>query len=209
MARNCIQREIPPHRPRPLWERVPEGRVRGYPNHRSPLIRRCAPPSPTRGEGNLRHRSTLHPSPFTLHPSPLTLHHPHHSTSPGEDPGPIAPLHPSGAIHGPRLCGRGRSRSWRDSALTRDPTPSPSPLVGEGARRAGEGLPQPPLSHPALHATFSHKGRREPEAPRPLLSSSSSPSPSPSPSPLTLTLTPHPLDQHRAGTYIGAKPAIT
>ena len=37
-------------------------------------------------------------SPRAIAPPPPP---PHHRTSPGEDPGPIAPRHPSGAIHGP------------------------------------------------------------------------------------------------------------
>ena len=116
LARTCIQREIPPHRPRPLWERVPEGRVRGCPNHRAPSSGATAPPSPTRGEGNLRHPALsshphLSPSPLilTLHPAPP----PHF---PGRRPGayctpPPEWRHPWAPALRPGKCGGGEGAS--------------------------------------------------------------------------------------------------
>ncbi len=158
---------------------MPERRVRGCHSHRSPssgAARHLLP------QGEKEPVAPLHPHlalPTTALPRAKTrgLMHPSTRVAPSMGPGSTA--------------GEDRE-AGEDLYSARDPTPSPSPLVGEGARRAGEGLPQPPS--PLIwryRATFSHKGRRKPVAP-----------PSP-PSPIALTL--HP-PHHRTSPGEGPGP---
>jgi len=136
-------------------------------------------PSP---QGGGRPAGSIVPQGFSSPRAASSTELPHHHSSPGEDPGPIPTLLPSGAIRGPRLCGRGSSVGGGS------PVGGRSSVGGvqcgeaphEGEREGVGGSPSPPCRAPSSRrgegfrwgadgeadsSSFAPSGRRWREAP--------------------------------------------